>query len=83
MSRKTTIEVPFSGPIDRLLDRAAREAAANGVRFSGNSKSGMMESTDVKLGYEVHDRTILFIVEEKPFWVPLTMIESRIKEWLS
>ena len=81
--KKTQIEVPFTGPIDRLLDRAAREAAANGVKFSGNSRNGRMESPDVTLSYEVNGRTIIFTVEDKPFWVPVSMIESKIKEWLA
>lgn len=83
MSGKSKIEVSFSGPIDRLLDRAAREAAANKVKFSGNTKSGVMESPDVTLSYEVHERTIIFTVEDKPFWVPVSALESKIREWLA
>jgi hypothetical protein len=80
---KGKIEVPFSGPIDRILDRAAREAAASGVRFSGNSKVGRMENSDFRLSYEVHERTIVFTIEDKPFYIPASMIEAKIKDWLA
>lgn len=77
-----TITVPFQGPIEKLLDKAAREAAATGAKFTGNTRHGKVESSDFCISYDVHERTIVFTVEDKPFYVPLSMIESKLKEWL-
>lgn len=76
------ITLPIQGSIDNILARAAEAADANGFHFSGNSHGGTMASDDYRITYEVHDRVLLLRVEDKPFFVPLSAIESRIREWM-
>lgn len=78
-----SFDVPFTGPIDRILSRAAGEAAASGVKFSGNSQGGRIENSDFCMTYVIHDRIITFTIEDKPFYVPVSLIESKVKEWLT
>jgi hypothetical protein len=42
-----------------------------------------MENSDFCLSYEIHERTIIFTIEDKPFYVPASMIEAKIKDWLA
>ncbi len=77
-----TITIPIQGSVDRILAKAADEAAENGFAFTGNSHGGVIASEDYRITYEVHDRVLVLKVEDKPFYVPMSAIEAKIRDWL-
>ena len=79
MSKTFTIEA--KEPIETLLERAKATAARHSATLSGDTKKGTFAGSGVKGTYETEGSTIHITITDKPFVAPMSMVESKIREF--
>ncbi len=72
-----TIEV--RGDMKKLLARLRKMAAEDGMTFKGNLDSGTFSGKGVSGTYSVSGQTATITVTEKPWIVPCSIIESKMR----
>ena len=71
------IEVPMS---DAQFASATRRLAANGIQLAG--PSGTLSKDGITARYEHADGWLRIAILEKPFLLPESLIEGRLKAFL-
>ena len=71
------IEVPMS---DAQFATATRRLAANGITLSG--PSGMLSKDGITAKYEHGNDLLRITILDKPFLLPESLIEGRLKAYL-
>ena len=71
------IEVPMT---DDQFAAATRRLAQNGIELAG--PSGTLSKDGVTASYEHADGTLRIKILEKPFLLPQSLIEGRLKAYL-
>ena len=73
----------FSFPITvtpkQAVEKAKAAAEKEGATFEGNSKEGKFSALGVVGSYEIRGSVVEVEILEKPFFAPLSIIESKIK----
>lgn len=63
-----------------LVERAKFVMASHGYVFSGDSQSGTFSGAKIAGKYSIANREIFVMVTDKPFYVPLQLIELAAHE---
>jgi hypothetical protein len=79
MSKTFTIEA--KEPIESLLERAKATAARHSATLTGDAKKGTFAGSGVKGTYETEGSTIHITITDKPMIAPMSMVESKIREF--
>ena len=79
MSKTFTIEA--KEPIETLLERAKATAARQSATLTGDTKKGTFAGSGVKGTYETEGSTIHITITDKPLIAPMSMVESKIREF--
>ena len=79
MSKTFTIEA--HEPIETLLERARSTAEKHNATFTGDTTKGDFAGSGVKGTYETNGSTIHITITDKPFMAPMSMVESKIREF--
>jgi hypothetical protein len=79
--------LPFSGPAEMILEKAKSTVVSQGGTFEGDASVGSFELSifgNAIIGsYKVAGSDLNIVIEEKPFLVPCSAIESFLKKQIS
>jgi hypothetical protein len=64
---------------EQAVEKARAAAQKEGATFEGNAKRGKFSALGVVGSYEIIENLIEVEISEKPFFAPLSIIESKIK----
>lgn len=79
MSKTFTIQA--NEPMDQLLERAKATAARHNATLTGDTSSGTFAGSGVKGTYQTEGSTIHITITDKPFVAPMSMVESKIRDF--
>lgn len=83
---KHSFSVSFTGTADETVAKAKASIEKFGGTFTGDASNGdLVASTPagkVKGSYTVAGQTITITITDKPFVVPVSVIEDRIRKFL-
>jgi hypothetical protein len=75
--------IPFSGSPSEIVKKAKDTVEGNGGNFKGDDSFGMFNISafghTIKGNYTIQGQDLEIIVEEKPFLLSCSMIESFLK----
>jgi hypothetical protein len=75
--------IPFSGSPSDIVGKAKNTVESNGGNFKGDDSFGMFNisafGNTIKGNYTITGQNLEIIVEEKPFLLSCSMIESFLK----
>lgn len=84
MSCKFTI--PFSSPLDTMVERARQAVESQNGNFSGNTSEGSFDvsvmGNYVSGSYKVEGNQLHVNIENKPIFVPCGMIQAFLEKQL-
>lgn len=76
--------IPFSGDADLILKKARSTVENQGGNFNGDAVQGKFDlsifGNSIIGSYEVVINDLKIVIEEKPFLVPCSAIESFLKK---
>ena len=79
--------IPFSGSPSEILNRAQAAIRDQGGRFLGDENSGSFELTvlgsSIRGGYQINNQELNVTIDDKPFMIPCSTIESYLSKHLS
>jgi hypothetical protein len=81
MANSFTFQI--NGDINEAVKKASAEAESNGVAFYGDPDAGSFNGKGVTGTYRTEGNTVEVTITDKPFLAPMSMIESKIKEFFS
>ncbi|MBT7057065.1 MAG: hypothetical protein HN976_18375, partial [Lentisphaerae bacterium] len=81
MSR--TVTHTFRQPPGQVLEAFKERSRQNGIHFTGDERSGRASGRGFVMAYRVDGRTIAITVRKKPWLVPWSMVEDKLKGELS
>jgi hypothetical protein len=81
-----SFDVPVTSNLAGVLDRVRANITNSGGNFNGDTQSGQFSGEVPMMGgfegqYQVNGETITITITEKPFLIPCTLIESKIREF--
>lgn len=79
MSRTFTLNL--NEDPDNLLQFAKILAERTGILFEGDAHNGTFSGQGVAGEYHIDGRKMLLTITEKPFIIPWTIIETKLKEF--
>jgi hypothetical protein len=75
--------IPFSGTAADIVSKAKNTVESNGGNFKGDDSFGMFNisafGNTIKGSYTIAGQNLEIVVEEKPFLLSCSMIESFLK----
>ncbi|MCP9750603.1 hypothetical protein [Ferruginibacter sp. HRS2-29] len=78
--------IPFSGSPEEIFQKAKKSVESQGGTFNGDTSGGSFElsifGNAIIGGYTVSGNELNVVIEEKPFLVPCSAIESFLKKQL-
>lgn len=79
--------IPFSGSAEAILEKTKSTIEAQGGTFNGDTNQGnfylSLFGNTISGNYTVVGQDLSVVVEEKPFLVPCSAIESFLKKQIS
>jgi uncharacterized protein (DUF779 family) len=79
-------QIPFTDSAESLVDKANKAITGIGGTFTGDTSTGQFSlSTPVgKISgtYTVGDKVLHVAIDDKPFFIPCSQIESQLKKSL-
>ncbi|MEO7961018.1 MAG: hypothetical protein ABIR19_05715 [Ginsengibacter sp.] len=79
--------IPFAGVATEVLSKAKAAIESQNGYFMGDTQSGNFEvsvlSNNLKGSYSISGSAMNILIEDKPFFVPCSTIESFLKNKLS
>ena len=79
--------IPFSGSSEQILARAKNSVQQQGGNFTGDTTNGQFDlsvyGNSIAGTYTVNGQQLNIIIDEKPFMVPCSMIESFLSKRLN
>ena len=79
--------IPFSGPVQTVLNKAKTAITGQGGAFDGDESGGSffvsVFGNTIKGSYTVEGQNLAIVIDSKPFLVPCSTIESYLKNKLS
>lgn len=79
--------IPFSGSPEVILDKAKSAVEGQGGDFKGDVSNGSFSislfGNSIAGSYSVSGNNLDLVIDEKPFMVPCSAIESYLKNKLS
>jgi hypothetical protein len=80
----TNFSIPLNGrDPSTLLEKAKAEAASHSFTFSGDDHSGNFAGKGVSGAYAVSQSDVVVSIDKKPFFLPMSVIESAVNELFS
>lgn len=78
--------IPFSRPLNDMVDKARRVVEEQGGQFTGDDQSGQFHvsimGNTVAGSYRVEGQELQIEITEKPMFAPCSLIESYLKQQL-
>jgi hypothetical protein len=78
--------IAFSGSPEEVFQKAKKSVESQGGTFTGDTNGGSFElsifGNAISGGYTVSGSELNVVIEEKPFLVPCSMIESFLQKQL-
>lgn len=82
-----SIAIAEGAPLEPLYEKARQALESQGGTFSGDMNGGSfhvsMFGNNISGSFKVENNELNVVVDEKPFMVPCSMIESYLKNKLS
>lgn len=79
--------IPFSGPAEKVFNKARSAVESQGGNFSGNTEAGKFDvsvfGNNVAGSYSLSGQLLNIVIDSKPFLVPCSAIESFLKNQVS
>lgn len=79
--------IPFNGSAEAILQKAKSSVESQGGSFTGDINAGNFNlsvfSNTITGSYTLQEQTLNIVIEEKPFLVPCSVIESFLQKQLS
>lgn len=79
--------IAFSGSPEEVFQKAKKSVESQGGTFTGDTNGGSFElsifGNSISGGYTVSGNELNVVIEEKPFLVPCSMIESFLQKQLA
>jgi len=79
MSKTFTIQA--NEPIESILKRARETAARHDAKLEGDTQKGTFSGAGVKGVYETDGSNIHITITDKPFVIPMSLVESKIRDF--
>ena len=81
-----TINLPFSGSADAIVNKAKSAIEGQGGSFTGDNQNGSFSvsvmGSSIAGSYAVEGNMLNLLITDKPFFVSCGMIESMLKSKL-
>jgi hypothetical protein len=78
--------IPFSGSASDIIGKARSAVSSQGGNFQGDDTSGQFDvsifGNKIKGSYKISGQTLDLTIDDKPFLVPCSTIESFLKNQL-
>jgi hypothetical protein len=82
-----TFSIPFNKPADEVLSKVKKTIESQGGQFNGDTHAGSffveVFGNRVAGSYAVSGSTINIVIDEKPFLIPCSAIESFLTKQLN
>ena len=79
--------IPFTGDAERVLEKAKGAVEKQSGEFTGNTEQGNFYVSffgqEIRGSYNVSGTDLNIIIDDKPFMVPCSAIESFLKSQVS
>ena len=79
--------IPFTGPSEAILQKAKSSVESQGGSFTGDANAGNFNlsvfGNTITGSYTLQEQILNIVIEEKPFLVPCSVIESFLQKQLS
>ena len=76
-----SFDIPLKGPPDDIIAHAREMAERHGVHFIGDAKAGRFAGHGVEGSYRIDGAILSVQVAKKPFILPWSLIEARLREF--
>lgn len=78
-----TFTFPLTTTADDMLAQASKAAHDVGAVFQGDAAAGTFEAGGVEGTYKVIGNEVSITIADKPFFVPWSMVEEKLKEFFT
>ena len=78
-----SFSIIMSASIKALLLKCKESAEQSGVMFTGDTTSGSFQGKHFAGEYRTEGETIFVTLSQKPFFIPWSVAEAKVREFLS
>lgn len=78
-----SFSITMTVPIKVLLLKSKESAEQNAVMFTGDTTSGSFQGKHFAGEYRTDGETIFVTLSQKPFFIPWSVAEAKVREFLS
>ncbi|MGZ8217279.1 hypothetical protein [Methylomagnum sp.] len=78
-----SFEVKLNRDPDEIIAQARAAAHKNGIQFSGDGQTGHFVGHGIEGSYLILDDILSVEIAKKPFIVPWSMIESKLRDFFA
>ena len=78
-----TFKLEIRTTADEMLKRAKDEAGKSGATVTGDTSSGKFSGSGVEGTYKVVGDSVEITIEKKPFIVPMSLVESKVRKFFA
>ena len=75
--------IDFVGDAAATFARAKAAVEQAGGKIDGNPNAGTVSGKGVKASYMFGASTIRIVIQEKPWYAPVSMVEKRVREFFA
>ena len=80
---KKSIKVKIVVHPDELITKAKQAAEKNGLRFTGDTKKGLINGYGIEAHYFLQEDVLTVKILRKPLLLPWSMLEQKLRTMVS